>query len=85
MSLDLQSKLLRTIQERIVVPVGGDRPVPVNVRIIAATNRDLAEEVHRGRFRLDLFYRLNVVALETVALNERVEECLAKKAGARAA
>ena len=74
MSLDLQSKLLRTIQERTVVPVGGDRPVPVNVRIVAATNRDLAEEVRRGRFRLDLYYRLNVVALKTVALSDRVED-----------
>jgi len=73
-SLDLQSKLLRTIQERVVVPVGSDQPVPVNVRIIAATNRDLAEEVKHGRFRLDLFYRLNVVSFETLALRERTDE-----------
>jgi len=73
-SLDLQSKLLRTIQERVVVPVGSDQPIPVNVRIIAATNRDLTEEVKRGRFRLDLFYRLNVVSFETLALRERCEE-----------
>jgi len=74
MSGDLQSKLLRTIQERVVVPVGSDRPIPVDVRIIAATNRDLAEEVRAGRFRLDLFYRLNVVSFESLALRERIED-----------
>ena len=73
-SLDLQAKLLRTIQERVVVPVGSDQPVPVNVRIIAATNRNLAQEVQCGRFRLDLFYRLNVVSFETLALRQRPEE-----------
>jgi DNA-binding NtrC family response regulator len=74
LSPDLQAKLLRTIQERVVVPVGSDRPIPVDVRIVAATNRDLAEEVRSGRFRLDLFYRLNVVALATVALRERADD-----------
>jgi two-component system response regulator HydG len=74
LSPDLQSKLLRAIQERAVVPVGSERPVPTDVRIIAATNRNLAEEVRRGRFRLDLFYRLNVVSLETLALAERSDE-----------
>jgi DNA-binding NtrC family response regulator len=74
MSADLQSKLLRTIQERVVVPVGSDRPIPVDVRIIAATNRDLAAEVRAGRFRLDLFYRLNVVSFESLALRERIED-----------
>jgi DNA-binding NtrC family response regulator len=73
-SPDLQSKLLRTIQERVVVPVGSDTPVPVDVRILAATNRNLAEEVRAGRFRLDLYYRLNVVSFQTRALCERVEE-----------
>ena len=51
-----------------MVPVGGDRPIPVDVRIVAATNRDLSEEVRAGRFRLDLFYRLNVVALRRLRL-----------------
>ena len=74
LSLDLQSKLLRALQERVVVPVGSERPAPIDVRIIAATNRDLAEEVREGRFRLDLFYRLNVVSLETLALSERSDE-----------
>ena len=74
LSADLQSKLLRTIQERVVVPVGSDQPAPVDVRIIAATNRDLASEVRSGRFRLDLFYRLNVLSIEIPALRERVED-----------
>jgi DNA-binding NtrC family response regulator len=74
LSSDLQSKLLRAIQERVVVPVGSERPVPIDVRIVAATNRNLAEEVRRARFRLDLFYRLNVVSLETLPLAERRDE-----------
>jgi len=74
LSLDLQSKLLRAVQERVVVPVGTDRAVPINVRIVAATNRDLQDEVRAGRFRLDLFYRLNVVSFETLALAERRDE-----------
>jgi DNA-binding NtrC family response regulator len=74
LSLDLQARLLRTIQERSVVPVGGEQPQPVDVRIIVATNRDLAAEVDAGRFRLDLFYRLNVVLLRTIPLCERRED-----------
>ena len=74
LSAELQSKLLRTIQERVVTPVGSDRPVRVNVRIIAATNRHLLEEVGAGRFRLDLFYRLNVIALESKSLHDRPDD-----------
>jgi DNA-binding NtrC family response regulator len=74
LSPQLQAKLLRTIQERVVVPLGSDRPQPVDVRIIAATNRNLLDEVRAGRFRLDLFYRLNVVAIRTLALADRTDE-----------
>jgi two-component system response regulator HydG len=62
------------MQEREVRPVGEERPVPVNVRILAATHRDLAAEVREGRFRHDLFYRLNVVTLHVPSLRERPED-----------
>ncbi len=74
LSAELQSKLLRTVQERVVTPVGSDRPVPINVRIVAATNRNLMREVSAGRFRLDLFYRLNVIALESISLRDRPDD-----------
>jgi len=70
----LQSKLLRVLQEREFERVGGTKSIKVNVRIVAATNRDLKEEIKRGAFREDLFYRLNVVAIAMPALRERRED-----------
>jgi len=70
----LQAKLLRVLEERVVVPVGGVEPTPVDVRIVVATNRDLRDEVEAGRFREDLYYRLHVVELKTLPLNQRCED-----------
>lgn len=69
--LNLQVKLLQVIQERQITPVGGTRPIPVDVRIISATNRNLEELVKAGRFREDLYYRLNVVPINVPSLRER--------------
>lgn len=74
MPLDLQSKLLRALQEKEVRPVGATHRVPINVRILAATNRDLVEMVEQGRFRKDLYYRLNVVNLRLPSLRQRRED-----------
>ena len=72
--LPLQGKLLRVLQERVVDVVGRDVPVPVDVRVVAATNRDLPALVREGRFRSDLLYRLDVVQLRVPALRERPED-----------
>jgi DNA-binding NtrC family response regulator len=71
MPLSMQVKLLRVIQEKEVLPVGAETPVPVDVRFIAATHRDLKEDVEQGIFRQDLFYRLNVITIKLPSLTMR--------------
>jgi len=74
LDLALQAKLLRCIQERAIVPLGTSKPVAVNVRIVAATNRDLKAMVAEGKFREDLYYRINVVNVKLPALRERRDD-----------
>jgi len=74
MSLKTQSKVLRTLDEQKVTPVGGEEPLPVDVRVIASTNKDLEEEISIGNFREDLFYRLNVIPFSVPPLRERQED-----------
>ncbi len=74
MPFSIQAKILRLLQEKSIERLGGRQPIPVNVRIIAATNRNLEEEVSRGRFREDLYYRLNVVSLRLPPLRDRKDD-----------
>src|SRR5439155_25936939 len=74
MSLSAQSKLLRVLQEGVVTRIGGSKSIQVDVRVLAATNKDLEAEIGEGRFREDLLYRLNVVPIEVPPLRERLED-----------
>ncbi|HQX45088.1 MAG: sigma-54-dependent Fis family transcriptional regulator [Saprospiraceae bacterium] len=74
MSLSAQAKVLRALQESKITRVGGDKEISVDVRVIAATNKDLREEIARGKFREDLYHRLAVIIIEVPSLNERVED-----------
>ena len=76
MPLSLQAKLLRVLQERKVTPVGGQRDIDVDVRVLATSNRDMAYEVNQSRFREDLYYRLNVFPLKTRNLSSRKDDIL---------
>lgn len=72
--LDAQVKLLRVLEDRKITRIGGKKPIPVDVRIVAATNRHLEEEVKAGKFRLDLLYRLNIFTITLPPLRERIED-----------
>jgi len=74
MPVDMQVRILRVLQEGVITRVGGDKVIPVNVRIIAATNKNLKEEIEKGTFRLDLFYRLSVIPIVLPSLRERAED-----------
>ncbi|MEL7586030.1 MAG: sigma-54 dependent transcriptional regulator [Prolixibacteraceae bacterium] len=74
MSLSAQAKVLRALQENIITRVGGDKPIKVDVRVVAATNKNLSAEIHNGSFREDLYHRLSVILIPVPTLNERVED-----------
>lgn len=75
--MDMQVKLLRVLQERCILPVGASREVPIDVRVVAATHKNLEEEVAAGRFREDLYYRINVLPISTCALRDRPDDIAA--------
>ena len=74
MSLAAQTKVLRALQESEITRVGSDKAIKVNVRVLAATNKDLAKEIEAGNFREDLFHRLNVIPIHVPSLNDRIED-----------
>lgn len=74
MSLSAQAKVLRALQEHIITPVGGDRSIKVDVRVLAATNKDLKSEIAAGKFREDLYHRLSVILIEVPGLNDRSDD-----------
>jgi DNA-binding NtrC family response regulator len=74
MSLSAQAKVLRALQENKITRVGGDKEIKVDVRIIAATNKDLRKQIEKGEFREDLFHRLSVIPIQVPSLNERIED-----------
>jgi len=74
MSLSAQAKVLRALQEHQITPVGGDRTIKVNVRVLAATNKDLRKEIEAGKFREDLYHRLSVILIEVPGLNDRRDD-----------
>jgi two-component system, NtrC family, nitrogen regulation response regulator NtrX len=74
MSLSAQSKVLRALQENIITRVGGEKPIKVDVRIVAATNKNLSTEIEKGNFREDLYHRLSVILIHVPTLNERIED-----------
>ncbi len=71
LSLAIQAKLLRVLQEREVTPIGGTQPIPINIRLVVATNSNLRDMVARGEFRYDLFFRLNIIPIDLPPLRER--------------
>lgn len=74
MSLSAQAKVLRALQENKITRVGGDKDIPVNVRVLAATNKDLKKEISEGRFREDLYHRLSVIIIKVPSLNDREDD-----------
>jgi transcriptional regulator with GAF, ATPase, and Fis domain len=74
MSLSAQAKVLRALQENKITRVGGDKDISVNVRVVAATNKDICQEIREGNFREDLYHRLSVIEIEVPPLRERRED-----------